>query len=625
MNTGRSEGTGRTGLRASHRMPLVFLVGALCGVVGASARQQVRDAAPVAAAAGSISGRILVAGTDKQPARRVRVTLTDLARTIPGQTTTTDDTGAFSFTALPAGRFEIQAFRNAYLRTSYGASRPERPGTPIVLKAGEAVTNVSMTIARGGVISGIVRDPRGRPIPNINVRVLRLGYNALTGERTLGAPSSGASTTTDDRGRYRAYGLPPGGYYVAVPGNDAGRSGGPGGPDDLRQITSEEVRRILQQPAGMAGGTPASGRPATPPPPPVRVNYAPVFHPGVTDIGAATTIALGLSEERTDADVTVQLVPTANITGRLTSQSGTAVPAGLSIGLVPAGPFAELLAGSGVRVPSAQPRPDGTFTFSGIPPGSYTLKAQIGRGRLGSADAPVLWASAPVTMTGQDMEVSLVLQPGIQITGRVVFEGAQPTPADLQTMTLFLMAPGSGGSLTSGGGAGGRVDAEGRFTFLGITPDSYRFAYNWTAPTREKWALKTAVANGREAFEAPLQVNQGEPVTWTVTFTDKPTALEGVFQDRSGRAATDYFILIYSVDRGTWIPGSRRIRTTRPATDGAFSVKGVPAGEYYLAALTDLENGEWNDPALLERLIQSSIKVTLRDGEVTTQDVRIGG
>lgn len=606
---------------------LVLLLAVLAGVAGAAARQQVRDAAPVVVGAGTISGRVFVdgpPGAAKQPARRVRVTLTELARTMPGQTTTTDDAGGFSFSGLPAGRFEIQAFKNAYLRTSYGASRPERPGTPIVVKAGEAVTNLSITIPRGGVITGIVRDPRGRPVPNINVRVLRLGYNALTGERTLGAPSSGASTTTDDRGRYRAYGLPPGGYYVAVPGNDAGRSGGPGSPDDLQQITSEDVRRILQQPAGTPVGTPTGAKPATPPPP-VRVNYAPVFHPGVTDIGAAAAIALGLGEERADADVTIQLVPTASIRGTITSSSGGALPPGLSIGLVPAGPFAELLAGAGIRGPSSQLRPDGTYVIGGVAPGRYIVKAQIGRGRLGAADAPVQWAAAEITMAGQDLDVPLVLQPGMQITGRVVFEGTQPTPADLQTMTLFLMAPGSGGSLTSGGGAGGRVDAEGRFTFLGITPDSYRFAYNWTAPTREKWALKTAAANGREAFEAPLQVNPGEPVNWTVTFTDKPTSLAGVFQDRSGRAATDYFILIYSVDRGAWVPGSRRIRTTRPGTDGAFSVKGVPPGEYYLAALTDLENGEWNDPTLLERLIPSSIKVTLRDGEVTTQDVRIGG
>ena len=604
---------------------VVLLLVALSGVAAMSARQQVRDAAPVVSGTGSISGRVFVDGAERQPARRVRVTLTELARTMPGLTTTTDDTGAFSFAGLPAGRFEIQAFKSAYLRSSYGASRPERPGTPIVVKAGEAVANLSMTIARGGVISGLVRDPRGRPVPNINVRVLKLGYNPLTGERTLGAPSSGASTTTDDRGRYRAYGLPPGGYYVAVPGNDAGRSGGPGGADDLRQITADEVRRILQQPAGTATAPPASGRPVTPPPAPVRLNYAPVFHPGVTDIGAAAAISLGLGEERTDADVTIQLVPTANITGTIRSFSGAALPAGLSVWLAPAGPFAELLAGAGVRGPSTQVRPDGTFAIGGVAPGRYILKAQFGRGRLGSADAPTQWAATEVTMAGQDLDVTLVLQPGVQITGRVVFEGAQPTPADLQTLTLFLMAPGSGGSLTSGGGPGGRVDAEGRFTFLGVTPDSYRFSYNWTAPTRERWTLKTAVANGRESFEAPLQVNPGEPVNWTVTFTDKPTGLAGVFQDRSGRAATDYFILLYSADRGAWIAGSRRIRATRPATDGAFSVKGVPAGEYYLAALTDLENGEWNDPALLERLIQSSIKVTLRDGEVTTQDVRIGG
>ena len=150
----------------------------------------------------------------------------------------------------------------------------------------------------------------------------------------------------------------------------------------------------------------------------------------------------------------------------------------------------------------------------------------------------------------------------------------------------------------------------------------------WNAPAaRDKWTLKTSVANGREAFEAPLRVNPNETVEWTVTYTDKPTSLAGVFQDdQGGRAATDYYILVFSADRKYWTPGSRRIRMARPATDGAFSLKGLPPGEsHFLAALSDLETGEWNDPALLERLVGSSARVTLRDGETTTQDFRIGG
>jgi hypothetical protein len=126
-------------------------------------------------------------------------------------------------------------------------------------------------------------------------------------------------------------------------------------------------------------------------------------------------------------------------------------------------------------------------------------------------------------------------------------------------------------------------------------------------------------------WETPLRVYPNEPVDWTITFTDTPTTLTGVFQDAGGRAATEYYLLVFSSDRRHWTPGSRRIRMTRPGTDGAFTVKGLPAGEYLLTALPDLETGEWNDPALLEQLVKSSATITPRDGETTTQNYRIGG
>jgi hypothetical protein len=286
-----------------------------------------------------------------------------------------------------------------------------------------------------------------------------------------------------------------------------------------------------------------------------------------------------------------------------------------------------MLAGAGLRGRSTQPRPDGTYLFSGVAPGSYAVKAIVGPaggGRGAVPNTPTEWAAADVTVSGQDLDVPLTLQPGVAINGRVVFEGSRPTAAELQALSFGLVPPGSGGQVQSSGG--GRVDSEGRFTFAGVVPDTYHFVTTWNAPAaRDKWTLKTSTANGREAFEAPLRVNPNETVEWTVTYTDKPTSLAGVFQDQGGRAATDCYILVFSADRKYWTPGSRRIRMTRPATDGAFSVKGLPPGDYFLAALADLETGEWNDPTLLERLVASSAKVTLRDGETTTQDFRIGG
>ena len=587
-----------------------------CGAV-AYGQQSTRDSARVAASA-SISGTVVVAGDAKLPARRVRVTLTDVSASFPGQTATTDDSGAFAFRGLHAGRYELQAFKNAYLRASYGASRPDRAGTPVVVKDNEAVTDLKMTIVRGGVIAGLVRNTRGRPVPGVNVRVLKLGYNAVTGEPTLSPSSSGSTTITDDRGEYRAYGLAPGGYLVLVPPPaSSGRSSEP-----IRQLTSEETRRAMQAARAGASLDPLASRASLVSSTAV-VDYAPVFYPSATDIRAAATITLGASEERTGVDITMQLVPTATISGTITATSG-ALPAFLSVRLVPAGAQPDMLAGAGLRGQFTQPSADGKYVLGSVAPGTYTVKALVGGGRGAPPNIPTQWAAADVTVIGQDLDVPLTLQPGVAISGRVVFEGSQPTSGELQTLSFSLVAPGSGGVNAWSGG--GHVDADGRFTFAGVTPDAYQFVTTWTNPTaRDKWTIKSSTAGGRDAFESPLRVTPNQPLDWVVTFTDKPTGLVGTLTNAVGRPATAYYMLVFSSDHRYWTPGSRRVRMTRPATDGSYSVKGLPPGEYYLAAPTDLETGEWNDPAVLEQLLPSSAKVTLHEGEIGKKDFRIGG
>ena len=579
------------------------------------ATQQPRDGAPAVTGTASIAGQVLIDGDTKRPARRTRVTITDTSRVV-AQTTTTDDDGGFAFRRLPAGQFAVQAFKEAYLRASYGAARPDRTGTPVVLKDGETITDVTIPIARGGVITGTVRDIRDRAVPGAEVRVLRLGYNGTTGERTLSIPSSARVTPADDRGEFRAYGLPPGAYLVLVPGPEsAGR-----GNDPIRQLTSAEVRQALQ--AARSGGSVGAGAVGVPPALPGRLNYAPVFHPGTVDISAASIVQLGLGEERGGVDITVELVSTAGVTVNVTSSSG-GLPPTLAVTLVPSGPNTELLAGAGLRGLRAQAQAPGRYVFTGVPPGAYSAKAVIGRGRGAAPDGPIQWAAADVHVAGEDLAVDLTLQPGVPINGRVVFEGAQPTTTELESLAFILVASGAGGQVQSFGG--GRVDKDGRFTFASIVPDTYRFVLTWNAASaRDRWSVKGATVNGREALEAPLRVLPNEPVEWIVTMTDTPATLTGRFVDPAGRPAPDYYILVFSADRAHWIPGSRRVRTTRPATDGTFTIKGLLPGDYFLAALPDLESGEWNDAALLEGLVNASAKVTLREGETTTQDYRMG-
>jgi hypothetical protein len=52
-------------------------------------------------------------------------------------------------------------------------------------------------------------------------------------------------------------------------------------------------------------------------------------------------------------------------------------------------------------------------------------------------------------------------------------------------------------------------------------------------------------------------------------------------------------------------------------------VRNLPAGEYFVAALTDVEDGEWFDPEFLNTLVgPSTLKVTI--GDRTLQNLRVG-
>src|SRR6185369_14880894 len=155
--------------------------------------------------------------------------------------------------------------------------------------------------------------------------------------------------------------------------------------------------------------------------------------------------------------------------------------------------------GGGLGANISRVGPGGRFTFSNVTPGEYTLQARAairdqtgtaadtqfqGRGGRGGPGGPggpggailqVMWASAMVSVGGQDVSgVSLNLQPGMTVSGRVEFQGGQP-PADLSRVRVSITSRGSQG-FEIGARPPTQTDASGRFTLTGIAPGQYTLA-----------------------------------------------------------------------------------------------------------------------------------------------------
>lgn len=618
-----------------------YLVSAVCLVTSALAlaQQPGRDAVTTAAGSAAIVGSVVNDESTPRPVRRALVTLTLSGRGGGGGTTVvTDDAGSFSFNRLPAGRYTLSASRPGFPNASYGASRPGRPGTAIQLADRQQLANIVIRMWRGAVITGTIFDPNGEPLPSARVSLQRYMYSSQNGQRTL--QQSGGSATTDDRGVYRIYGVAPGEYFVQL--------GVPFSlPGDLRQTTEQSVQAALQQ--GRASGAGAA-IPALAKGP--AVTYAPIFYPGATSAANATTVKVGAGEERIGIDMQLQLVPTATIEGVVVHPDGTAAPdAQLTVvGTEQAGPMS-IMSNVASMFGGNRPKTDGSFSLTGIAPGQYTVVARTGgRGAAGTASNPALWAAAEVSINGQDVNgVRLQLEPGVTVSGRVAFDSstspaagsAAARPPDPSTIRVSL-APILTGSAVAAVIQPGQVDAQGNFSFTNVTPGRYRFSATTGVAGRGSagapataiagplpggiWTIKSATVRGRETLDSGLEVKPGETVGDAVlTFTDRPTTLSGTLFDASGRSASDYFIILYSADKSFWPPPSRRVVMSRPGTDGNFTFRNLPPGDYLLAAATDVDQGEWMDPAFLAQFVNASIKISLVEGETKAQDIRIAG
>jgi hypothetical protein len=599
---------------------------------------------PAVTGTGEISGTVMSAERDPQPMRRAVVTISGGLPT--PRSVITDDAGRFTFTRLPAGTYAVAARKAAYLAAPYGAKRPGRAGMSVVLAEGQRAS-ISIAMYRGGAISGALRDAAGLPVGGVTVRAIDARTLSLPPD-----PSSVEVATTDDRGIFRLYGLLPGEYVlVALPGTI--------GQGEITAPTASYLDAAL---ANLTSRRSVTGSAAAPPAaaPQRPVGFAPIFYPGTSNHAEAARVRVESGEERSGVDFELRPVSMASIDGVITGDLGNL--SNIQVTLITSGPRVSTVMSSN----SLSGRPvdaQGRFQYTNLAPGRYRLVARARRGEADPGTTPVivnatgtgrgggsggdtprpsvlpageyLYGSAEVELRGEDATgVTLALQPGGVISGRIVFSGSSAPPSDLTKIRSTVSLEGATGMVSSGGlmmGTGlitnpsSIVYPDGTFEIRSIGPGRFTMSVGLPTPAESAtWKLRSAKSGTRDLLDDLLELGPGIDIrNVVVTFSDARTEISGSLQTGAGVLTTDYYIVALPADRSVWRAGSRRALSVRPATDGRFVFADLPAGEYVIAALTDLDPIDLKDLAFWEQIVPAGVKVAVGEGEKKVQDLRI--
>ena len=360
---------------------------------------------------------------------------------------TTDQNGNYRITNVRAGTYSIRPVASPFALDDYVANNA------VVISEGETVEDINFSMVPGGVITGKVSDPDGKPVIEEYVNIMPVDPVAFIGMRYEG------SLHTDDRGVYRAFGLHPGKYKVFVGQTESL----PGERSDFHRQT---------------------------------------FYPSVTDDAKATVIEVTEGSETTNIDIVVgRPITTFRVSGRVVDAETGKPLVHLRYGV-----FQGHDGGGSSRVGQDYTNANGEFRLDNVLPGKYVLFVV-------PEDSGVRGDNVSFEVVDRDVN-ELVIRAGkaASVAGVVAFEGGEESKPGFKLGEFFITGWADGGEQRFSGGFSKPVQPDGSFKISDLRKGKIRFFFS--SPGQNDSKFQT-VRVERDGVVQPggLILKDGEQVT----------------------------------------------------------------------------------------------------------------
>ena len=574
----------------------------------------------------TITGTVTRDGTS-QPLPNVQVSLTKASAGNRGNTVInasgantvlTDTAGRFVFSNLQPGSYTITAQLEGYFATETNGTSPELVQTPVTVEEGRSST-LALTLAPAGTITGRILDFDGAIVQNLNVQALRIT------ESGFDTPPAG-SRTTDDRGAFRLFGMPPGYYYLAVSA----------GARSSTAVSSENL----------SDGTPAR-----------------TYFPGVLELATASVVRLRSGEEMGGIDFKLKRVIGRTISG----QVGSAFPAQAPGNGPPSTPETTLTLLPHDRLVLQDPETsrsmtvslgtpaNGQFQFTNIAPGTYDLFATVpdilGYGAAappGRALQPVAFGRTTIDVRGSDLTgVSIIGHHGVEVRGRMLIDGIVSPSA--KGIRLTLRADDSASKLQVYQQVGQYqplINEDGRFTIPAVPEAHYRFHIGFgpeekdSSPSLNEKKLSDAEVvnadpiapkpltsftvasllpdnsyvadirqNGMSVFDSGISVTSQASAPVEIFINTNGGSVDGIVRDGNLIPASGATVALVPQEQHRQNPAL--YKSARSDAAGRFLLTGIAPGNYKLFAWDSIPPGAYRNATFVSQYEDQGMAVNV--------------